>query len=356
MTPDGVERALIRQAIMVGAAVAAALEAQAAPVPLGEDELRTAVVGKTVKIDTPLGMPITVTYSANGLMTGTAGTALGVYLGATKDRGRWSIRDGKLCQKWFKWLDAETTCLSLQQDGLKILWRSDTGKTGTAVIEPGPPELSGATASGLGLPQPPVRAAEPAPIAAAPAPAPIPRPEPERAQSAQPAEAIAKRPEARPQRAAVVSAAPALVDQPRPALRPAKAVADAMVPPRLAFASLAPQTSGPAGSEQSLAAGPQAMTEVLESEAHTMRRAADLAAIAAIEHRWCSVNALGTGPAIPFTVSPDQLPLGALMATPSLVAVAHEQLYEGELPLYEAACLTERPALGALAAMMIEAR
>ena len=142
-------KTMIGALLVVGAGVQGATAA-----PLGDEELKSLVGGKTVTIETPLGLPITVNYGANGMMTGTTGTALGVYLGAVKDRGRWQIKGGKLCQKWFKWLSGEPTCLTLRQEGAKIAWRSDEGQTGMAMIESGPPAFDGVTASGLGLPPP----------------------------------------------------------------------------------------------------------------------------------------------------------------------------------------------------------
>ena len=73
-----------------------------------------------------------------------------------------------------------------------------------------------------------------------------------------------------------------------------------------------------------------------------MRRAGDAAAIAALEHRWCLSNAFAKGPALPTyeTISAPELVSG-----PSLLSVAQEQAYEGELPLHESSCLTEEPAI-----------
>jgi len=71
-------------------------------------------------------------------MSGKAGV-LEYFLGAEADRGRWWIADGKLCQKWFKWLDAQPSCMRLQQDGNKIFWRRDDGVSGTAHIVAGLP-------------------------------------------------------------------------------------------------------------------------------------------------------------------------------------------------------------------------
>ena len=100
-------------------------------VELGEEILKAMVAGKTVHLDTPFGVAIPITYHGNGLMSGKAGV-LEYFLGAQADRGRWWVANGKLCQKWFKWLDAEPNCMHLKQEGNKILWRRDDGLSGPA--------------------------------------------------------------------------------------------------------------------------------------------------------------------------------------------------------------------------------
>lgn len=116
----------------------------AEPATITGDAIKTVVTGKTVNLDTPLGTPITIVYKDNGTMSGTAGAALSIYLGASSDRGRWWVADGRLCQKFFKWLEGETSCLRIRQDGSRIAWTRDDGKKGTATI----------MASGPARPQP----------------------------------------------------------------------------------------------------------------------------------------------------------------------------------------------------------
>jgi len=121
-------------------------------VELGEDNLKAMVAGKTVHLDTPFGVAIPITYHANGLMSGKAGV-LEYFLGAQVDRGRWWISDGKLCQKWFKWLDAQPSCMRLKQDGNKIIWRRDDGLSGTATITSGLAPGAEAAPRGVGGPR-----------------------------------------------------------------------------------------------------------------------------------------------------------------------------------------------------------
>ena len=383
----GVQRKM-RQHALIGALIVMGAGAQAAPVPLGEDDLKSAVAGKTVSIDTPFGLPLTVNYGANGIMTGTAGTALAVYLGSAKDRGRWHIRNGKLCQKWFKWLSSEMTCLTLAQDGLKVYWRSDEGRTGTATIEPGPPVIEGATASGLGLPPQPAPHPRRPPAEEPPARKPSP-PDPAPETRAQ-VHAAPPLPVPAPQRA-VAHAAPPRREavHPKPAVamvttRPvsirASLVREPSLPPK--FSEPAPSTPEPASEAARASAEPPeptvarfavaglmalrlpAMpatpvavaplpTDPFSAGREPMRQAAEHMTQGVLEHRWCLGNAFAREPSRPLDMMADgRAREPELVHAPSLLAVAQERAYEGELPLYDAACLTEQPAIGMVARLI----
>jgi len=122
-------------------------------VELGNERLKEMVAGKTVHLDTPFGVAIPITYHGNGLMSGKAGV-LEYFLGAQVDRGRWWVANGQLCQKWFKWLEAQPSCMRLKQDGNKILWRRDDGLSGTATIASGLPPGAESPPRGVGGPRP----------------------------------------------------------------------------------------------------------------------------------------------------------------------------------------------------------
>src|SRR5207342_2770541 len=144
---------LMRSVFLAAVCVLAGGPAFADLVELGDEALKQTVVGKTVNLDTPFGVSIPITYHGNGLMSGKAGI-LESFLGAQSDRGRWWVANGKLCQKWFKWLDAEPSCMRLKQDGNKILWRRDDGLSGTATIASALPPGTEAGPHGLGGPVP----------------------------------------------------------------------------------------------------------------------------------------------------------------------------------------------------------
>ncbi len=143
----------MRCLILAAVCVVAGGPACAQPVDLGDEGLKQTVTGKTVHLDTPFGVAIPITYHGNGLMSGKAGV-LEYFLGAQADRGRWWVANGKLCQKWFKWLDAEPSCMQLKQDGNKILWRRDDGLSGTATIASALPPGAQQGPNALGGPVP----------------------------------------------------------------------------------------------------------------------------------------------------------------------------------------------------------
>jgi hypothetical protein len=141
----------MRSVFLAAVCVLAGGPAFADLVELGDEALKQTVVGKTVNLDTPFGVSIPITYHGNGLMSGKAGI-LESFLGAQSDRGRWWVANGKLCQKWFRWLDAEPSCMQLKQDGAKILWRRDDGLSGTATIASALTPGAEAAPQGLGGP------------------------------------------------------------------------------------------------------------------------------------------------------------------------------------------------------------
>lgn len=110
---------------------AATLHAE--PVPLAENALRELASGKTVHLESPYGT-LPVSFKADGTLSGKASGLLAGYLGATSDRGRWTVHGDRICQKFFKWFNGETHCMRIKADGRRITWRRDDGLSGTATI------------------------------------------------------------------------------------------------------------------------------------------------------------------------------------------------------------------------------
>ena len=110
---------------LVGAALAE-------PSKLSGEALRQAVSGRTVLIETPIG-PLPIRYRSDGTMAGLA-PAIVPSLGTEKDRGQWWIADNRLCQRWYRWLDAKQYCFKLHRIGATVHWLRDDGLSGTAII------------------------------------------------------------------------------------------------------------------------------------------------------------------------------------------------------------------------------
>jgi Bacterial SH3 domain len=161
---------MLRQFIAI-CGLAVSTTAMAAPALLDSAELKMRVAGSIIELDTPLGTKIPIRFSRKGRMSGKAGSLASV-LGAAKDRGRWWVADNRLCYKWFRWFEAEVHCLKIRQDGTRIYWRQDDGKSGTATLvsqapAPSPPKIK--------APAPVIPVAKiPAPRPATPAPKPKP--------------------------------------------------------------------------------------------------------------------------------------------------------------------------------------
>lgn len=144
--------------------------ASAAPAALSGHAISEMIAGAVVELDTPLGTKIPITYGDDGRMTGQAG-ALGFYLGAGRDKGKWWVASDMLCQRWEKWFDAETQCMRIKKDGPRIHWASRDGKTGTGTVHlrvAAAPETARAAPKPAGA-QPVAPKAANAMVAAAPA-------------------------------------------------------------------------------------------------------------------------------------------------------------------------------------------
>ncbi len=360
----------MRRTLVIAGCLAGGLTtaAEARSGALDDPALKTAISGKTVNISTPIGLPLTVNYGANGIMVGTVGTALAAYLGSSKDRGRWRVHNGRLCQKWFKWLASEEICMQIRPDGDTIHWRTDAGRTGTATIEAGPPVLAGASASGLGAPLP-VSQPAPSPSVTAPPPetaplaVPAPRepqqatawrttptpepraeadlpPPPHRTPAAPAAPLQAEPSLVEPMRQVVLAAAPG----PSPVGRPATLTyAVASLSPLALVRPPAAATRPPA--EPSPPAEPAEADRSLDLPPMPMRAATDLATYWSLEHRWCHANALATSATYTMPQAGLDSAFSDVADTPSLLSIAKDQTAPGELPLQQPACLTSEPAL-----------
>ncbi len=123
---------MLRKAMFFGM-IGAASVACAEPAALKNQVIKDLIPGSVINLDTPVGSQLPVRYADDGQMSGEAG-GLASYLGAATDRGKWWVERDRLCHKWQVWFDGEVQCLQLRQQGKRISWVRDDGKTGTATI------------------------------------------------------------------------------------------------------------------------------------------------------------------------------------------------------------------------------
>ena len=110
----------------------------AAPFTLAQAEqlsgadLHSAVAGKTVYINTPLG-EVPIRYAKNGRLSGRTELALLDGESTTVDHGRWWISEKKLCLQWQNWMKGRAHCFTMHRLSPTVVrWRRDDGKSGTA--------------------------------------------------------------------------------------------------------------------------------------------------------------------------------------------------------------------------------
>jgi hypothetical protein len=122
---------LITAALLMLAGSAHAFEE---PTLLTGKNLRNAVSGKTIYIQTPIGAEVPIRYRPNGTMEGTSSTRLAALAGeqVNVDTGRWWVRRAELCQQWSKWSKGRAHCYKLRAAGKKVHWSRNDGETGTA--------------------------------------------------------------------------------------------------------------------------------------------------------------------------------------------------------------------------------
>lgn len=108
MSPIATSRRFLCAALLAGAAFASA---QAAPRPLGTDEIRMLLTGNTVH-GTWAGREYYSFFDANGWTS---------YIepGKPAELGRWRVHDNKYCSKWGEFAES---CFALELDGETLIW------------------------------------------------------------------------------------------------------------------------------------------------------------------------------------------------------------------------------------------
>jgi hypothetical protein len=132
---SAVRAAAVLAALLIPAAALGPGRAEADTGRMTEKEIRQAVIGKRIYLQTPLGGEFPLNYRKNGKVDGD-GKALGLgRFMSPADSGRWWIESGQLCQQWTEWYDGKPQCFVLQRTGESTLyWKRDDGLEGEARI------------------------------------------------------------------------------------------------------------------------------------------------------------------------------------------------------------------------------
>jgi hypothetical protein len=103
---------------------------------LTEDQLRQAIVGKTVYLNVS-GFELPIRYKANGRMTGNMGVVAASFSqgDGSRDSGGWRIDANQLCQRWTSWMDGQIHCYKISRQGTVINWLREDGVSGTARVK-----------------------------------------------------------------------------------------------------------------------------------------------------------------------------------------------------------------------------
>jgi hypothetical protein len=123
---------MMRKLIGLFLFAASATASLAVEAPLAGPEIRAAVAGKTVYIQSPMG-EIPIRYNSNGTLLGRTELALLDGESTTTDRGRWWVVNNKLCIRWQNWMEAKPYCFTMHRLGKNtVRWYRNDGESGIA--------------------------------------------------------------------------------------------------------------------------------------------------------------------------------------------------------------------------------
>lgn len=98
-------------------------------------DINNLIGGKTVRLNTPIGIQLPLRYRSNGVVAGDLTGFSMASMFAPKEEGRWWVDGKRLCQKWPSWYQGRTFCFTLKSTGPnKLSWVRNDGAKGTAVI------------------------------------------------------------------------------------------------------------------------------------------------------------------------------------------------------------------------------
>lgn len=116
-------------------AIACLTALPAAATQLSGAQIKALVGGKTVRLDTPLGLRLPLRYRLDGVVAGDISGFTMARMFAPREEGRWWVEQDRLCQEWPTWYKGRRFCFAIEKTGGNtISWLRDDGASGTAVI------------------------------------------------------------------------------------------------------------------------------------------------------------------------------------------------------------------------------
>jgi hypothetical protein len=103
--------------LALGLLAATAAQAQDA-VPVGPEEVKSALVGKVWEVELPDGQPATEHFNADGTVT---------IRGGLNDRGYWRLWEQGYCTQWYRMRNGAERCFTLDKtaDGKYRVYKPD---------------------------------------------------------------------------------------------------------------------------------------------------------------------------------------------------------------------------------------
>jgi hypothetical protein len=108
----------VRAAALAGSLFAATGALAQEAVPVGPDEVKSALVGKVWEVELPDGRPATEYFNADGTVTITGGL---------NDRGNWRLWEKGYCTQWYRMRHGAERCFTLDrtQEGHYRVYKPD---------------------------------------------------------------------------------------------------------------------------------------------------------------------------------------------------------------------------------------
>ena len=102
--------------------------------PLNSSSAKRVLTGSANLFPTPLGGGFRINYGRGGKLSGSSSVFSVNSSWGSKDRGRWWVRKGQVCQKWNTWYKGKPYCFKLRLDGKTVYWTRNDGLSGKAKL------------------------------------------------------------------------------------------------------------------------------------------------------------------------------------------------------------------------------